>query len=83
MNVRHPIPTALRPGVLNVTFSHDKQCFTAALENGFKVYTTEDCELRDSRDTEDGLAITAMLETTRYFGLVGGGKQPKYDPTEV
>lgn len=83
MNVRHPISTALRPAVLNVAFSDDRLCFVAALENGFKVYTSEDCELRDSQDTEDGIGIAAMLGTSRYFGLVGGGKQPKYDPTEV
>lgn len=83
MNVRQPISTALGPAVLNVSFSDDRKAFTAALENGFKVYTTSDCELRDSRDTEDGIAIAAMLDTTRYFGLVGGGRQPKYDPSEV
>ena len=83
METRRPILDALNPAVLNVSFSADNTCFAVAIENGFKIYTTSDCELRDGRDTEDGIAIVEMLGTTRYIALVGGGKLPKWPPNKV
>jgi hypothetical protein len=83
MNARQPISDSLEPAVLNVQFSDDSRCFTAALENGFEIYTTTDCEVRDGRRIENGVAICSMLEGTRYFGLVGGGKRPRYDEDTV
>jgi WD repeat-containing protein 45 len=83
MNARQPISDSLEPAVLNVQFCDESKCFTAALENGFDVYTTVDCEPRDGRRVENGISICSMLEGTRYFGLVGGGKRPKYEPDAV
>lgn len=83
METRRPILDALNPAVLNVSFSSDNTCFAAAIESGFKIYTSSDCELRDGRDTEDGVSIAELLGTTRYLALVGGGRHPKYPTNKV
>ncbi|KAF2104492.1 WD40 repeat-like protein [Rhizodiscina lignyota] len=83
METRRPILDAIGPAVLNVSFSSDNTCFAVAIEDGFKIYTSADCELRDGRDTEDGVAIAEMLGTTRYLALVGGGRQPKFPTNKV
>lgn len=70
-------------GLLYMTFSDDNQSLIVGTESGFKVFSTMPLKLKFERVLDGGIGIIEMLGQENIFGLVGGGKNPKYSPNKV
>ncbi|KAF2807308.1 WD40 repeat-like protein [Mytilinidion resinicola] len=83
MNTRPAIDESSGPAVLSAAFNSDNSCFSAALENGFRIFNAKTCDMKSARDLGTGIGCAEMLGTTKYIALVGGGKQPKFPQNKV
>ncbi|KAF1816083.1 YVTN repeat-like/Quino protein amine dehydrogenase [Eremomyces bilateralis CBS 781.70] len=83
MNTRHPINQALGPVVNNVLFNDTWEVFTAALEDGYRMYETKTCENLADVEFDGGLGHVRLLRRTQYIILVGGGKNPQFPPNRI
>ncbi|KAH8725471.1 WD40-repeat-containing domain protein [Phaeosphaeriaceae sp. PMI808] len=83
MNTRPILDSDKGPFVLSVSLNSDCSCFAAALETGFRVFSTKSCEQKVAREFGGGIGCAEMLNTTHYLALVGGGKQPKFPQNKV
>jgi hypothetical protein len=99
MNTRPILDSDKGPFVLSVSLNADNSCFSAALETGFRVFSSRTCEQMVARgmhgaqtylshtnahtEVGGGIGCAEMLGTTSYIALVGGGKQPKFPQNKV
>jgi WD40 repeat protein len=99
MNTRPILDSDKGPFVLSVSLNADCSCFSAALETGFRVFSSRTCEQKVARGIQPkatfmltsntrpevggGIGCAEMLGTTSYIALVGGGKQPKFPQNKV
>ncbi|ORY17246.1 WD40-repeat-containing domain protein [Clohesyomyces aquaticus] len=83
MNTRPIIDESSGPFALSASFNADNSCFSAALETGFRVFTSKSGDMKVAREVGGGIGCAEMLGTTRYIALVGGGKQPKFPQNKV
>ncbi|KAH7091656.1 WD40-repeat-containing domain protein, partial [Paraphoma chrysanthemicola] len=83
MNTRPILDSDKGPFVLSVSFNTDCSCFSAALETGFRVFSSKTCDQKVAREVGGGIGCAEMLGTTRYIALVGGGRQPKFPQNKV
>ncbi|EAT89564.1 hypothetical protein SNOG_02833 [Parastagonospora nodorum SN15] len=83
MNTRPILDSDKGPFVLSVSLNADNSCFSAALETGFRVFSSKTCEQMVAREVGGGIGCAEMLGTTSYIALVGGGKQPKFPQNKV
>lgn len=57
-----------------VSFNQDGQCFSVAMESGFRIFNTDPLRETMRRENEEGgLGIVEMLYRYNYLALVGGG----------
>ena len=70
-------------GLLYLSFNQDQTCLVVGTETGFRVYDTNPFKLRYQRILNGGIGIIEMMYKSNIFGLVGGGKNPKYTPNKV
>ncbi|KAF1915801.1 WD40-repeat-containing domain protein [Ampelomyces quisqualis] len=83
MNTRPILDSDEGPFVLSVSLNADCSCFSAALETGFRVFSSKTCDQKVAREVGGGIGCAEMLGTTSYIALVGGGKQPKFPQNKV
>ncbi|KAF2818381.1 WD40 repeat-like protein [Ophiobolus disseminans] len=83
MNTRPILDSNKGPFVLSVSLNADCSCFSAALENGYRVFSSKTGDEKVAREVGGGIGCAEMLETTSYIALVGGGKQPKFPQNKV
>ncbi|KAH7616917.1 hypothetical protein Ndes2526B_g09024 [Nannochloris sp. 'desiccata'] len=70
--------------LISVSFNQDAGCFSIALTNGFRVFTTVPfSEFYRRQFDAEGVAIAEMLFRSNLVALVGGGPIPKYPPNKV
>ena len=70
-------------GLLYLSFNQDQSCLVVGTETGFRIYDTIPFKLRYQRILNGGIGIIEMMYKSNIFGLVGGGKNPKYTPNKV
>ena len=70
-------------GLLYLSLNQDQTCLVVGTETGFRLYDTIPLKLRYQRVLNGGIGIIEMMYKTNIFGLVGGGKNPKYTPNKV
>ena len=73
----------LNDGLLYLSFNQDQTCLVAGTENGFRVYDLIPFKFRFQRILNGGIGIIEMMYKSNIFGLVGGGKNPKFTPNKV
>ncbi|KAH6630012.1 WD40-repeat-containing domain protein [Chaetomium sp. MPI-SDFR-AT-0129] len=78
MNTRTPLESPGGTVVLSVSFNPDCSLFAVGLNTGFRVFDSDPCNLRTTREFNAGVGLIQLLGSTNYFGLVGGGRQPKF-----
>lgn len=83
MNTRPILDSDTGPFVLSASFNADTSSFSAALESGFRIFSSKLCDQRIAREVGGGIGCVEMLGTTQYMALVGGGKQPKFPQNKV
>ncbi len=64
--------------ILSIQFNQSHTYFTAGTERGFAFYRVNPLEKMCERDLGGGIGIAVQLYETNFFGLVGGGKNPKF-----
>jgi hypothetical protein len=64
--------------VLSISFNQSKTFFTLAMDTGFSLYRVNPLEKMCERDLGGGIGIAVQLFETNFFGLVGGGSNPKF-----
>ena len=69
--------------ILCVNFNQDGSCIAIGTETGFKIINTLPFLDVCYQNMGGGIGIIEMLNTTNIFGLVGGGKNPKYPVNEL
>ena len=69
--------------ILYVSFNQDTSCISIGTETGFKILNTYPFLDLYYRDMKGGIGIVEMLYNTNILALVGGGKNPKYQPNEL
>ena len=70
-------------GLLYLSLNQDQTCLVAGTENGFRVYDLIPFKFRFQRILNGGIGIIEMMYKSNIFGLVGGGKNPKFTPNKV
>ncbi|KAJ9155394.1 WD40 repeat-like protein [Pleurostoma richardsiae] len=83
MNTRPAIERPNTPAVLSVAFNDDSSFFTVALETGFCIFHSNDCQMKTSRDFNAGIGLVQMMGKSNILALVGGGRQPKFAQNKV
>ncbi|KAJ9645834.1 Phosphatidylinositol 3,5-bisphosphate-binding protein [Coniosporium tulheliwenetii] len=83
MNTRQAINERRRPVALSASFNTGASHFAVALESGYRIYDSADGKPVKERSIGSGVGSVAMLNTTRYLALVGGGQRPKSAPNKV
>jgi len=83
MNTRPVLDSDKGPFALSASFNADSTWFSAALENGFRVFSSKTGDQKLAREVGGGIGCAEMLGTTNYIALVGGGKQPKFPQNKV
>ena len=71
--------------LLWVDVNQDQSCFVVGTEFGFRVYTLDPFKLTFQRSFEGagGLGIVSMLYRSNILALVGGGRNPRFQPHKV
>ena len=69
--------------LLYLSINQDQSCLVVGTESGFRLYDLVPFKLRYQRILNGGIGIIEMLYKSNIFGLVGGGKNPKYTPNKV
>lgn len=70
--------------ILYINFNQDCTCFVCGTETGFRVYNTDPFRMTSRRDFNDGgYGIVGMLFRTNIIAIVGGGRNPAYQPHKV
>ena len=71
--------------LLFVDVNQDQSCFVVGTETGFRVYSIDPFRLTFSRSFEgaSGLGFVAMLYRSNILALVGGGRNPRFQPHKV
>ena len=69
--------------ILCINFNQDGSCIAIGTETGFKIINTLPFLDICYQNMGGGIGIIEMLNTTNIFGLVGGGKNPKYPLNEL
>ena len=71
--------------LLFVDVNQDQSCFVVGTESGFRVYSVDPFRLTFSRSFEgaSGLGYVAMLYRSNILALVGGGRNPRFQPHKV
>ena len=71
--------------LLWVDVNQDQSCFVIGTETGFRVYTVDPFKLTFQRVFEGagGLGIVSMLYRSNILALVGGGRNPRFQPHKV
>jgi WD40 repeat protein len=71
--------------LLFVDVNQDQSCFVVGTESGFRVYSVDPFRLTFSRTFEgaSGLGFVAMLFRSNILALVGGGRNPRFQPHKV
>ena len=64
--------------ILYVNFNQDGTCMAIGTENGFKIININPFLDSFYKNLNGGIGIIDMLDKTNIVGLVGGGKNPKY-----
>lgn len=64
--------------ILSIQFNQSHTFFTVGTERGFAFYRVDPLEKMCERDLGGGIGIAVQLYETNFFGLVGGGKNPKF-----
>ncbi|WVZ08081.1 hypothetical protein V8G54_021427 [Vigna mungo] len=76
--------SAAPPTVLHVAFNQDHACFSAATDNGFRIYNCNPFSEQFRREFDGGgIGHVAMLFRCNIIALVGGGPNPHYPPNKV
>lgn len=70
-------------GLLYMSLNQDQTLLIVGTERGFKLYDTIPFKLKYERILDGGIGLIEMMYKTNIFGLVGGGKNPKYTPNKV
>ncbi|KAL8413233.1 hypothetical protein RB594_004745 [Gaeumannomyces avenae] len=83
MNTRQPIESSEPPEALSVSFNADSSCFAVALNTGFRIFISAECDQQASRDFPGGLGLVQMMGKTNWLALVGGGRRPMFAPNKV
>eukprot|EP00889_Picochlorum_renovo_P001230 jgi/Picre1/28260/NNA_003666.t1 len=70
--------------ILSVSFNQSGECFTCALSNGFRIYTTYPFDESYRREfVAGGFKRVEMMFKSNIVALVGGGEIPKFPPNKV
>ena len=64
--------------ILYINFNQDGTCMAIGTENGFKIININPFLDLYYKNLNGGIGIIEMLYKTNIVGLVGGGKNPKY-----
>ncbi|KLU82904.1 hypothetical protein MAPG_01972 [Magnaporthiopsis poae ATCC 64411] len=83
MNTRQPIESSEPPEALSVSFNADSSCFAVALNTGFLIFSSDECDQQLSREFGGGLGLAQMMGKTNWLALVGGGRRPLLPPNKV
>ena len=66
-----------------MSLNQDQTLLIVGTERGFKLYDTIPFKLKYERILDGGIGLIEMMYKSNIFGLVGGGKNPKYTPNKV
>lgn len=69
--------------IIYLSFNQDQGCFAAGTETGFKIFNAYPFKETYSCEMNGGIGIIEMLYRCNILALVGGGKNPKYQPTKL
>jgi len=69
--------------ILYINYNQDGSLIVIGTENGFKIINTLPFLDICYQDMGGGIGIIEILNSTNIFGLVGGGKNPKYPVNEL
>jgi len=75
---------AAPPTLLHLAFNQDQACFSAATDNGFRIYNCNPFSEQFRREFDGGgIGHVEMLFRCNIIALVGGGPQPHFPPNKV
>ena len=71
--------------ILWVDINQDQSCYIVGTEFGFRVYSIDPFKLTFSRTFEGagGLGLVTMLYRSNILAMVGGGRNPRFQPHKV
>ena len=67
-----------------ISFNQDQTYFAIGTQRGFKVFKMgQEIELVIAREFGSGIGLVEMIHKTNIFGIVGGGKTPRYPKNKL